>query len=155
MTETRDIFGLTTSQAEFLRLLPTGMPRKAIASKLAMSEKTLEYHISGKGNRGSIYNVLHLTNNAEMVRFAMEHGIAAKRIPETNGELTSIPRFSTIGDLAQALLRGAALASVGKADVLQVNALCQCTTAIINLSRLQMEVRERKLDVGWLEDKSK
>ncbi len=62
--------------------------------------------------------------------------------------------MKSVRDLANALLRMAALASEGKADVGQCAALCQSTDTLIRLARLEMDARDAAATVHWLSDQT-
>src|SRR5262245_19937880 len=62
---------LTPRQREILQLLAEGRSAKEIAATLAISARTIEFHK---------YNVMEahgLHNNAELIHFAIKHGIVA------------------------------------------------------------------------------
>ena len=61
--------GLTGRQREVLELLAEGHSVKEIASILGISSKTVEFH-----NYGMMEN-LGLKTSAELVRYAVKHGI--------------------------------------------------------------------------------
>lgn len=154
---------LTEQQMEILRMLGVGVSTKAIAIKLGISEKTVEFHIAGTENPNSLYKALQCRSRAELIRFAIEHGLVKpgdKAEPDKASPEKAPPAtvLKTTSDLGGALLRCASLAAEGKADVLQVNALCQCTDSLIELARLTMQVRDRypagamKEMAPWLEE---
>lgn len=157
--EPRHDLGLTPRQTQILRFLALGLSRKEISMELKpLRVKTVEYHVT------KIREKLKLHSDTQIVRYAIEHGLVkpgdvmqksnAVESPRfVNPNPSEVPEFKTTGDLAQALLRAAAAASIGKADVLQVTALCQCTNSIIDLARLQIEVSGAHTRVPWLEDK--
>jgi DNA-binding NarL/FixJ family response regulator len=62
--------GLTTRQAEVLRLLAGGMSNKQIASELYLSPATVERHLA------TIYRKLSLTGRVEATRYAVQNGLA-------------------------------------------------------------------------------
>lgn len=151
-------FGLGEKELAILRMLSLSLPRKEIALKLGLSPKTVDWYIGwSEENPNSIGSVLKLRSVAEMVRFAVEHGLVKpgertmEKAQVVNAQAVRVPAgFKTTGDLAQALLQAAAQAAEGLADVLQVNALCQCTDSLIHLARLQMDAVERQSQVPWL-----
>ncbi len=61
--------GLTQRQREVLQLVAEGCPNKEIASKLHVSEKTVDYH------KSCIKRVLNLNSTAELTQFAIKHRI--------------------------------------------------------------------------------
>jgi len=63
--------GLTTRQAEVLRLLAAGMSNKQIAAELYLSPATVERHLA------TIYRKLGLAGRVEAARYALAHGLAA------------------------------------------------------------------------------
>ncbi len=60
---------LTPREQEVMRLLAEGVPRKAIAKKLFISQKTVENHTT------KILNKLSLHNTFELVRYAAKLGL--------------------------------------------------------------------------------
>ena len=60
---------LTSRQREVLRLVAAGCSSKAIAAKLRISPRTAEAH------RANILKVLHLSSTADLVQYAIRHGI--------------------------------------------------------------------------------
>jgi DNA-binding NarL/FixJ family response regulator len=63
-------FGLTPRQREVLRLVAEGRSAKEIGAALNISRRTVESY------RHKIKDDLHLRNTAEMVQFAIKHGIS-------------------------------------------------------------------------------
>lgn len=61
---------LTLRQREILRLLVDGHSAKVIASRLDISSRTVEFH------KYSMMEVLGVTTNAELIRFALQSGIS-------------------------------------------------------------------------------
>ncbi len=61
---------LSVRQREILRLLADGYSAKVIAARLDISPRTVESH------KYKIMHTLDITNNAELIRFAMRHGLA-------------------------------------------------------------------------------
>lgn len=69
-TDERDgLARLTTRQKEVLQLLAEGQSVKEIAAILGISARTVEFH------KYSMMEILGLKNSAELMRFAVEHGI--------------------------------------------------------------------------------
>ena len=62
--------GLTTRQREVLQLLAEGRTAKDIASLLKISPRTVEFH------KGQIMEHLKLQSTADLIRYALTHGIA-------------------------------------------------------------------------------
>src|ERR1700740_3196751 len=61
---------LTERETEILRMVATGMSYKQIAARLVLSHRTVQNHVpNALGN-------LHLHNRVELVRYAIEHGLA-------------------------------------------------------------------------------
>lgn len=62
----------TLSNREFqvMLLLAVGKPVKAIAEELSISAKTVSTH------RARLLNKMHLANNAEVIRYAVEHHLS-------------------------------------------------------------------------------
>ena len=61
---------LSLRQREILRLLVEGCSAKVIAGRLDISPRTVESH------KYKIMQILDIANNAELVRFAVRHGLA-------------------------------------------------------------------------------
>jgi predicted ATPase/DNA-binding CsgD family transcriptional regulator len=61
--------GLSTREAEVLRLVATGMTNAEVAEKLFLSSRTVDWHL------GSIYRKLGLHSRAEATRVAAQHGL--------------------------------------------------------------------------------
>src|ERR1700727_268904 len=55
---------------EILRMVATGMSYKQIASRLVLSHRTVQNHVQNSLGK------LHLHNRVELVRYAIEHGLA-------------------------------------------------------------------------------
>ena len=60
---------LTPRQREVLQLLAEGHPAKTIASKLAISARTVEFH------KYQMMESLGLHTNSELIHFAIKHGL--------------------------------------------------------------------------------
>ena len=65
------IASLTARQREVLQLVAEGHSAKVIASKLAISTRTVEFH------KYQVMETLGLHTNAELVHFAIRHGLVA------------------------------------------------------------------------------
>jgi DNA-binding NarL/FixJ family response regulator len=63
------VASLTPRQREVLQLLAEGRSAKEIASSLGISDRTVEFH------KYQMMETLGLRTNAELVRFAIKHGI--------------------------------------------------------------------------------
>ena len=63
------ISALTPRQREVLQLLAKGRPAKQIAASLSISARTVEFH------KYQMMETLHVHTNAELVRFALKHGL--------------------------------------------------------------------------------
>lgn len=61
--------GLTVRQREVLQLLVEGRTAKEIAGILNISSRTVEFH------KGQIMEQLNLQNTADLIRYALTHGI--------------------------------------------------------------------------------
>lgn len=64
-----DVVPLTEREIEILQLIAQGLPNKQIASRLAISEHTVKFHIS------SIYVKLNVSNRTEAVRRGIQSGL--------------------------------------------------------------------------------
>ncbi|MFO1423505.1 MAG: response regulator transcription factor [Candidatus Competibacteraceae bacterium] len=64
------VAALTSRQREVLRLLAEGQSAKQIGAALAISARTVEFH------KYQMMDVLGLNTSAELVHFALKHGIA-------------------------------------------------------------------------------
>jgi DNA-binding NarL/FixJ family response regulator len=60
---------LSPRELETLRYLACGLTNREIASRLGISVKTIDTH------RGHVLKKLNLRNNADLTRFAIEHGL--------------------------------------------------------------------------------
>jgi DNA-binding NarL/FixJ family response regulator len=65
-----DAPALTERETEILRMVATGMSYKQIASRLVLSHRTVQNHVQNSLGK------LHLHNRVELVRYAIEHGLA-------------------------------------------------------------------------------
>ena len=63
---------LTLRQREVLQLVAEGHAAKAIADLLGISQKTVEFH------KASMMRQLGLRSSAELIRYALSHGLVAK-----------------------------------------------------------------------------
>jgi DNA-binding NarL/FixJ family response regulator len=66
---------LTERETEILRMVATGMSYKQIASRLVLSHRTVQNHVQNSLGK------LHLHNRVELVRYAIEHGLAGPSGP--------------------------------------------------------------------------
>jgi DNA-binding NarL/FixJ family response regulator len=60
---------LTTREIDVLHLLAEGLPNKAIAARLAISDQTVKFHVA------SIYGKLGAVNRTDAVRLAIRRGL--------------------------------------------------------------------------------
>jgi DNA-binding NarL/FixJ family response regulator len=60
---------LTPRQREILHLLAEGKSAKAIAAALGLSARTVEFH------KYTMMDALGMANSAELIRFAIKHGL--------------------------------------------------------------------------------
>ncbi len=65
------VLELTPRQREVLQLLSEGRSAKEIASILDISTRTVEFH------QYSLMEALGLRNNAELIQYAIKHGIVS------------------------------------------------------------------------------
>jgi DNA-binding NarL/FixJ family response regulator len=63
---------LTERETEILRMVATGMSYKQIAARLVLSHRTVQNHVQNTLGK------LHLHNRVELVRYAIEHGLAGE-----------------------------------------------------------------------------
>jgi DNA-binding NarL/FixJ family response regulator len=61
---------LSERETEILRMVATGMSYKQIASRLVLSHRTVQNHVQNTLGK------LQLHNRVELVRYAIEHGLA-------------------------------------------------------------------------------
>jgi len=64
---------LTERETEILRMVATGMSYKQIATRLVLSHRTVQNHVQNTLSK------LHLHNRVELVRYAIEHGLAEEQ----------------------------------------------------------------------------
>ena len=69
--------GLSERETEVLRMVATGMSYKQIAGRLVLSHRTVQNHVQNTLGK------LQLHNRVELVRYAIEHGLAGE--PEAGG----------------------------------------------------------------------
>jgi DNA-binding NarL/FixJ family response regulator len=70
-TESRDLAEVLTSrEIEIVRLVARGLPNKAIAKKLYLSEGTVKVHLH------NVYDKLELDSRLALLRYAQERGLA-------------------------------------------------------------------------------
>jgi two-component system NarL family response regulator len=72
LSTSQDDAGLTRRQAEVLRLIAAGLTYKEVAAQLAMSERTVRYHVSEMIDR------LHLQHRSELLAYAGRMGLGAE-----------------------------------------------------------------------------
>ena len=63
---------LSERETEVLRMVATGMTYKQIATRLVLSHRTVENHVQNTLGK------LQLHNRVELVRYAIEHGLAGE-----------------------------------------------------------------------------
>ena len=71
----RDAPRLTERETEILRMVATGMSYKQIATRLVLSHRTVQNHVQNTLGK------LQLHNRIELVRYAIEHGLADESEP--------------------------------------------------------------------------
>jgi DNA-binding NarL/FixJ family response regulator len=64
--------GLTERETEILRMVATGLSYKQIATRLVLSHRTVQNHVQNTLGK------LQLHNRVELVRYAIEHGLAGE-----------------------------------------------------------------------------
>ena len=64
-----DVPKLTERETEVLRLVARGLTARQIATRLVLSHRTVENHVQNTLRK------LQLHNRAELVRYAIEHGL--------------------------------------------------------------------------------
>ena len=63
---------LTERETQILRMVATGQSYKQIATRLTLSHRTVQNHVQNTLGK------LHLHNRTELVRYAIEHGLAGE-----------------------------------------------------------------------------
>lgn len=71
---------LTGRETEILRMVATGMSYKQIATRLVLSHRTVQNHVQNTLGK------LHLHNRVELVRYAIEHGLAGHQADQLTGD---------------------------------------------------------------------
>jgi DNA-binding NarL/FixJ family response regulator len=72
---------LSPRELETLRFLAAGLTNREIATRLGISVKTIDTH------RGHVLKKLNLRNNADLTRFAIEHGLCdLDQVERTGGD---------------------------------------------------------------------
>ena len=66
--------GLTTREAEVVRLVAEGLSNRVVAEKLFLSEKTVARHLS------NVYLKLGIASRAAATAYAYEHGLVTRRL---------------------------------------------------------------------------
>jgi DNA-binding NarL/FixJ family response regulator len=69
--EAQPIDALTGRESEVLELLAEGLPNKAIAARLGISDQTVKFHVASIGGK------LGAANRTEAVRLAVRRGLIA------------------------------------------------------------------------------
>jgi DNA-binding NarL/FixJ family response regulator len=70
--DTADTPRLTERETEILRMVATGLSYKQIATRLVLSHRTVQNHVQNTLGK------LQLHNRVELVRYAIEHGLAGE-----------------------------------------------------------------------------
>jgi len=73
--DTADTPRLTERETEILRMVATGLSYKQIATRLVLSHRTVQNHVQNTLGK------LQLHNRVELVRYAIEHGLAGEPEP--------------------------------------------------------------------------
>jgi DNA-binding NarL/FixJ family response regulator len=68
----RGVPRLSERETEILRMVATGLSYKQIATRLVLSHRTVQNHVQNTLGK------LHLHNRVELVRYAIEHGLAGE-----------------------------------------------------------------------------
>jgi DNA-binding NarL/FixJ family response regulator len=63
---------LSERETEILRMVATGLSYKQIATRLVLSDRTVQNHVQNTLGK------LQLHNRVELVRYAIEHGLAGE-----------------------------------------------------------------------------
>lgn len=144
---------LNEKDLQVLALIGEGKSTKEIAFEFGLSPKTIEARIDGAENGASIAAKLGLRGKgrAALIRYAIESGLVKpKDAPKPLKSAIKVLKNSN--DLVQSLLEGAGKAAAGTADVLQLNALCNCSDALCRVFVVQMKAEERASKLPWLSD---
>jgi DNA-binding NarL/FixJ family response regulator len=75
----RDVDQLTERETQVLQLLVDGRTNRQIGVALGLSENTIKYHLR------NILEKLHLHNRAQVVAYAMRHGLVRDAPREARG----------------------------------------------------------------------
>ena len=67
--EDRLLEPLTPRETQVLELVADGLPNKAIAGALGVSDETVKFHLA------SVFGKLGATNRTDAVRLALRHGL--------------------------------------------------------------------------------
>jgi DNA-binding NarL/FixJ family response regulator len=70
-SETRPVDPLTSRETDVLELLAQGLPNKAIAVRLGISDQTVKFHVASIGGK------LGAANRTDAVRLAVRRGLIA------------------------------------------------------------------------------
>jgi DNA-binding CsgD family transcriptional regulator len=144
---------LTDQELLVLKHMASGRTTKEIGGLMNISAKTVEYH------RARLMGKTNINDVASLTRFAIRNNLIPMTPtppPATKPQSLKTEKaeeIKTVPQLAQALLRGASQAANGTSDALQINALCQCSDALIRLARLQMEATTEGRKLPWLDAK--
>ena len=71
LDDSRLVEPLTAREAQVLNLLADGLPNKAIAARLSLSEETVKFHLA------AIFGKLGASNRTDAVRIALRCGLVA------------------------------------------------------------------------------
>src|SRR5882724_2940601 len=93
---------LTERETEILRMVATGLSYKQIATRLVLSHRTVQNHVQNTLGK------LQLHNRVELVRYAIEHGLAGR--PRLRGRRLRGPRRGRRGGAHHQRLRPQAAA---------------------------------------------
>lgn len=137
-----------------LTALGHGKSTKEIAFELGLSPKTVDARIDDGSNPRCIAAKLNLRGKgrAALVRYAVESGLVKKEGEKPAPLRSAVKVLKNSNDLVQCLLEGAGKAAAGTADVLQLNALCNCADALCRVCAMQMKAEERASKLPWLSD---
>jgi DNA-binding CsgD family transcriptional regulator len=138
------VIGLTDKQREIIELVAVPLTRKEIAPIVNLSSKTVEFHVD------SIRKKLGLTNDAELIRWALENGYATA----AKSALSVTPAIvKNVDQLVDVLFKTCEDAANGVANAPQSMILCQCAGRLIDVFRLKMEFERRGIPIKTIKNK--